>query len=101
MMKWWLVAMMAMSMMDVISTEQFLSKGYKEANPMQQNRAVRIASHVAIPLVTWFIGEKLTHKGKHLPKWARHTTYAFITFTWANATLHNYDMWHVQFMIVW
>ena len=36
---------------DVISTEMFLARGDSELNPLMRNRAIRIGSHIAYPIM--------------------------------------------------
>lgn len=48
---------------DVVSTQIGLNRGFVEANPLQRNTAIRISSHVVVPILTNYATARLYEAG--------------------------------------
>lgn len=71
---------------DAVSTELALANGSSELNPFQDIRAVRIGSHVAVPVLVNYATAELYHNGhKKTALWVRIATVAAFGY----ATAHN------------
>ncbi len=72
---------------DLATTEVALSQGgFYERNPFQQNRGVRVASHVAVPALVYWVTDRLHKKGRgKLALLAR----IAVTAVYGFATMHN------------
>ena len=80
------VGMFLASGADLASTEIGLNRpGIAELNPTQQNRAVRLSTHVAAPALVWWLSENVRRGGK--PKLALFMRIGF-------AVAHSYAVMH-------
>ncbi len=76
-------SLMITSFADLASTEIALARdGAEEANPLMQNRGVRIATSVAAPLAVYYVGKKLGRK-------TRIALYIGVSVGWAYVAMHN------------
>lgn len=75
-------SLMVTSFADFASTEIALRNGAEEANPLMQNRGVRIAASVAAPLAVYYVGKKLGPK-------TRIALYIGVSVGWAYVAMHN------------
>lgn len=81
------VGMFLASGADLASTELGLSQpGITEINPTQQNRALRVTTHVAAPAMMWWVSEKVHRGGK--PKLALFMRIGFAV-AYSYAVMHN------------
>jgi len=80
------VGMFAASAADLLTTEQGLARGFDEGNPAAANRGLRIATHVAGPMVVYYATEKLERAGK--PKTALLLRVSLMV-AYSYAAIHN------------
>lgn len=81
------VGMFLASGADLASTELGLSRpGITEVNPTQQNRTLRVTTHVAAPAVMWWVSERVHRGGK--PKLALFMRIGFAV-AYSYVVMHN------------
>jgi len=81
-MKWLLVAMMAASTADLVTTELALRHpGIEEMNPFMENRAVRCAAKLGVPVFIYWATGKMSKSNKPRIIFCLGLTFSLIAFT--------------------
>ena len=76
-------SLMITSFADLATTEIALARdGTQEGNPLMENRGVRAAATVAVPLAVYYAGKKLS-RGKRI------ALYIGVSVGWAYLSIHN------------
>lgn len=83
---WWLFAIYLARSGDVVSTEFILAAGFHETNPFMRERAVRITTAIAGPVLIE-LGARRLERDRH-PRWAFALRVAAMA-AWGYATAHN------------
>lgn len=68
---------------DLATTEGLIARGGAEANPLMQERSVRVAATIVGPWVTWEIGRRIKSKRWRIVYWVA------VNSAWSYAAIHN------------